>query len=198
MKSSNKRIVQNAAYTKLQQYQKLKDKLLDIMDNLKTISMIRNTIKNQREPYTKSDKGKGIAFDSDTLVTYDHKLMKEIAYDNSLLRNHQRLRYPYRSIYQEIMKHLLSEGNSSKISDFQLLMKSNKINEELLYILMNNNKEAFKQALNGTYHKPVSLQGGIKTKKITTKNKIKNKTNKMKHLKTRSIKRSKKNKTYRR
>jgi len=183
------------------QYTKLKERLLDIMNNLETISMTRNTNKNGM--YTQKDKGRGIALDLDTLVTYDHKTDKEL-FDEMLKHKHkykQLPRYTYRSIYQEIMKQLLSEGNSLKISDFQSLMKSNKINEELLYILMNNYKEELTTALDGRYaveiarpsSRNVSRRGGRKTKKAKN-----NKTNKIKHLKTRYIKRSKKNKTRRR
>jgi hypothetical protein len=150
-------------------YNTLKTKLLHIFKNLKFISMI------------------GIEYNNNNFVTYKEKDSDEKKKDSI-----KQPKYTIRSIYEKIMNTLLDTSHSSKISEFQKLMKE-KLNRELLYIVITNDRDNLLLALEGKYQK----QGGRKTKKITNNNK--NKTNIMKHLKkTRSIKRSKKNKTRRR
>jgi len=146
----------------------LKEKLEKIIVNIKKIPIA------------------SIKYDSNKYVKYEIYEGKE-KNDADLISRGMRLRYTYRSIFEEIMKKLLDNSFKLKIGEFQELMRE-KLSTELFYILMNNNQTELKNALSGEFTQ-LTKGGKRKTKKI--------KNNRHISKKTRSIKKSKKNITRR-
>jgi hypothetical protein len=150
----------------------LKDKLLDIMNNIR---------KENISIY-------GIRYDFTNFVTY--------------VKGKTEPGWPSRKPFEDIIKILLTDSLKDKIGHFQKLMTDNKRNNVILFSIMNNKDDEtdFTSALNGRYKS--TFGGKKKTKKIKNSKKklVINKTRSTKTykpIKRRSIKKSTKNITRR-
>jgi hypothetical protein len=150
----------------------LKDKLLDIMKNIR---------KENISIY-------GIRYDFTNFVTY--------------VKGKTEPGWPSRKPFEDIIKILLTDSLKDKIGHFQKLMTDNKRNNVILFSIMNNvdDETDFTSALTGSYKS--KFGGKKKTKKIKNSKKklVINKTRSTKTykpIKRRSIKKSTKNITRR-